>query len=119
MSKSMKLPSEVNIFPSQVNVGKQWDTSSAPWEFYTENTETGDRTSKDIRAQEFEIKIYFNDCIVYELDQTEIINGVNTIDSNKLYVVTTGFDFKRRGKYNFIVFFKDGVSVIKGVLNVI
>jgi hypothetical protein len=108
---NISIPSELNQYDFVTDAGLQLNTSNAPFEFFTSDG-CGNKEVYDLvtNAIEFEVKIEFNDCIIYEL-----VTGEIKIEANKMYLETTSLNLKR-GVYDYTVFFKDVASVIKGKL---
>ena len=115
---NLTIPSEVNQYDFTINTGLQWDTSNAPFTFFEYDSITCEKTPHDLTNQDFEVKVYFNDCLIYELGPAEIIKGTDPEELHKMFVLTTGLNLKK-GNYKYIVFFTGTASVIKGNLKAI
>tara|TARA_R110000851_G_scaffold331708_1_gene506308 strand:+ start:120 stop:482 length:363 start_codon:yes stop_codon:yes gene_type:complete len=114
----ISVPSEENrFFNFNINKEYEWDTSNAPFEFTTIDCE-GTELNYPLDSVDLEVKIFLNGCMVLELDPSEIKKGVVVgVDDNKAYIQTVNFDL-RLGLYDYVVYFKDTSSVIKGKLKI-
>lgn len=105
-------PSERNIYNFVIPEGVEFDTTNAPFELFTFNAITGDKTPFDIEALNFEGSI--------ELSGTEVFSISNTMftkEVNKLTLLTTGLNL-RKGVYTYFIRFEGGYHIIKGELKI-
>lgn len=112
------VPSEVNNIHFVFNSGRPMNTSNTPF-LFIDDDECGNETPVDISSYDFEAIISLNGC-EYERYSTLTIGLTKGEgdDNNKLWfdVETLNLD---RGRYDYIIYFVDGVSVISGKIKVI
>ena len=114
---SITTPSAVNVYDFSIDFGSELNTSNAPFELFTVD-ECGQKKDKfDLTDAVIGGDILFNKCVKYSFQSSEVIIGTGE-ESNKFYLNTTSLNLPV-GVFDYVIYFVDGSSIIKGKLNIL
>ena len=120
---NITVPSEINIYNFTMNENSNLNTSNTPFEFFSVDNETGEKTPFILTGVFLEFEIKKNGCLLYSVNTdnelgTEIFIGTQPGEDTKMYLLTTTMNHLNRGQYDYYIRTEDNVSLIKGILTI-